>query len=79
MQHSIEWRAMLPRSDEKVFKESPIRQLSLHEIHPGRDQLAAAVVKIVEDYSLMPPRSQEHRYSSADISSPTSNQNFHKK
>lgn len=79
MQHPVERLALLARRNEKVFKESPIRQFSFHKIHPGREQVAATVAEIVEHYGLVAPGGEESGHGSTDIPGPASNQNFHKK
>ncbi len=79
MQYPLERLTLFARGYEKVFKESPVRQFSFHKIHPGREQVAATVAEIVEDYRLVAPGCEESGDGSADISGTASNQNFHKK
>lgn len=79
MQDAIERLFLLPRRDEKVFKNSPISQFSFHEINALGEEVAASMAEIVEDYSPVAARSEEPSHSSADIPCPAGNQNFHKK
>jgi hypothetical protein len=79
MQHSVEWLSLLLRRCEKVFKKSPVSKFPFDKIHALREQVAASVAKIVEDYSLMTAGSEEPSHGSANIPGTAGNQDLHRK
>jgi hypothetical protein len=79
VENAVEGLSLLLRRGENMLKRRPVCQLSLDEFHARRQQVAAAMAKVVKNNGLMAIFRQQASDSTTYIPRTTCYQDLHKK